>query len=399
MNRYRFKAVDREGRYINGKMSAENNLDLANILRSSGQELISFKVEKANSFSLFGKIRTRDLIVAFLQLEQLDRAGVTILESIQDLKDTSDSQKVKILMSEIYDSIKNGSLFSESLAKHPEVFSPVYIGLIKAGEKTGNLSDAFASISEDLKWNSEIKRKTRKATVGPTFGIFVMLIVLGVMTTVVIPQVTGFLLLQNIPLPLITTSLIAFSNFMKSYWFVIIFSGPIIWAVLKILAKISPDIGIKIDHYKLKLPIIGPILNKIDSAKFCQFFSITFKSGMGVIECLDAAGAVIKNKAMRMAIVRVKQKVLDGQSLAKSVSSVQYFPNLVIRMLKIGEESGNMESALSNIKFFYDREINDAIERLVAMIQPSLTIIMGGMIGWITIAVFGPIYATFSKIQ
>ena len=400
MANYSFKAIDASGRYIKGKIAAENQYDLANILKLSGQELISFRQERQKRVGgfLFDKVKTRDLIVAFLQLEQLDRAGVSILDSIQDLKDTSDSPKIKALMSQVYESIRNGSLFSESLAKHPDVFSQVYIGLIAAGEKTGNLSDAFSSIVEDMKWNMEIKRKTKKATRGPLFGLLVMFIVLGVMTSIVIPKVTGFLLAQNLSLPFITIALIAFSDCVKDYWYIIVFSWPTIWITLKILSR-YPKIAIKIDHYKMKFPIIGPIINKIDAAKFCQFFAMTFKSGMGVLECLDSASAVVKNKAMKNAIISVKKQVSDGQSLAKAIASVNYFPNLVIRMLKIGEESGNMENALSNIKFFYDREINDSIDKLVGMIQPALTITMGGMIGWITIAVFGPIYATFSKIQ
>lgn len=400
MNQYRFKAIDVTGRYISGRISAENQFDLANILKSSGQELISFKQEKAKRVGghVFDRIKSRDLIVAFVQLEQLDRAGVSILDSIQDLKETSDSQKIRTLMTSVYDAIKNGSLFSESLAKHPEVFSAVYIGLIAAGEKTGNLSDAFSSIIDDMKWNSEIKRKTAKATRGPLFGILVMFAVLGVMTSIVIPKVTTFLLAQNINLPAITVALIAFSDFFKNYWYIVIFSWPVTWLIVKLLSR-SPEIAIKIDHIKLKIPIIGPIMNKIDAAKFCQFFSMTFRSGMGVLECLDSASEVVKNRAMKRAILSVKKQVSDGQSLAKAIASVQYFPNLVIRMLKIGEDSGNMENALSNIKFFYDREINDSIDRLVGMIQPTLTITMGGMIAWITIAVFGPIYATFSKIQ
>ncbi len=400
MINYRFKAIDENGRYVSGKMSADNQFDLANILKTSGQELISCKEEKQKKTGgfFFDKLKVKDLIVAFVQLEQLDRAGVSIMDSIQDLRETSDSPKIKVLMSSVYDSIKNGSLFSESLAKHPDVFSPVYIGLIATGEKTGNLSDAFSNIVDDLKWNSDIKRKTNKAIRGPAFGLVVMAMVMGIMTSVVVPKVTGFLLSQNLQLPMITISLIAFSDFVKNYWYLIVFAWPAIWVTIKLLGR-HPTISIKIDHWKLKVPIIGPILSKIDSAKFCQFFSMTFKSGMGVLECLDSASSVVQNKAMKKAIIEAKQHVSDGQSLAKAIGSIGYFPNLVIRMLKIGEESGNMESALANIKFFYDREINDSIDKLVGMIQPALTITMGGMIAWITIAVFGPIYATFSKMQ
>lgn len=401
MNYYRFKAIDNSGRYVNGRLAAANQYELISILKSSGQELISFKQEKQQRIGglLFDRIKAKDLIVAFMQLEQLDRAGVSLLDSIQDLKDTADSQKIRTLMGEVYDSIKNGSLFSESLAKHPEIFKPVYIGLISTGEKTGNLADSFSSIVDDMKWNLEIKRKTAKATRGPLFGLIVMFCVMAVMTSIVIPKVTNFLVAQNLNLPMITVALIAFSDFVKNYWFLIVFTVPTVWISLKILSKVSLEAAIKIDHFKLKMPIIGPIMNKIDAAKFCQFFSMTFKSGMGILECLDSASEVLQNKAMKQAIIMVKKQVSDGQSLAKSIASVQYFPSLVIRMLKIGEESGNMENALLNIKFFYDREINDSIDRLVSMIQPALTITMGGMIAWITIAVFGPIYATFSKIQ
>jgi type IV pilus assembly protein PilC len=301
------------------------------------------------------------------------------------------------LMHEIYDLIKNGSLLSESLSKYPDIFKSVYVGLIATGEKTGNFSEAFSNIIEDLKWNVDMKRKTRKATIGPTFGILMMFAVLGVMTSIVVPKVTGFLLSQDIELPAMTVALIVFSDFAKKYWYLLLFSIPGLVLLVKVLGRIKYT-EIFIDDMKLKIPIIGAVLKKIDTAKFCQFFAMTFKSGLGVIECLDAAGGVINNKAIKRSITDIKLQVSDGQSLAKSIALAGYFPNLVVRMFKIGEDSGNMESALTNIKFFYDREINDSIDRLVSMIQPTLTIVMGGMIAWITIAVFGPIYASFSKL-
>jgi type IV pilus assembly protein PilC len=398
MKHFRYKVINENGKYVSGRMSAENPSDLATILRSTGLELVSYKEERQKTYGLFNKIKTRDLIAVFIHLEQLEKAGVSIIDSINDLKETADSERIKNLMAEIYEAIKNGSLFSESLGKHPNIFNPIHVGLISMGEKTGNLATSFGSIIEDLKWNMDIKRKTKKATTGPLFGIFMMFIVLGIMTTVVVPKVTGFIITQGLTLPVMTLALIGFSDFIKNNWYFIIFSVPFIMILMKLLGK-NPDLAVKIDDLKLKLPIIGPIISKIDAAKFCQFFAITFKSGLGVIECLEASSTVIKNKAMKESIIIVKQQVTDGQSLAKAIALTGYFPNLVVRMFKIGEESGNMETALQNIKFFYDREINDSIEKLVGMIQPSLTIVMGGMIAWITIAVFGPIYGSFSKLK
>ena len=397
MFRYRYKALDQNGKTVNGKMSAENPAELLTMLRANSLELISYSQDKIGS-GIFGRIKTADLISIFVHLEQLEKAGVSIIDSIADLKENGDTAKIRNLMHEIHEAIKNGSLFSESLGKHPEIFNKIYLGLIAMGEKTGNLDNAFSSIIEDIKWNNDINRKTAKAIRGPMFGILVMFVVLGVMTSVVVPKVTAFLTAQDIKLPLITVALISFSNFMKNYWYLMVVIPISIYIFIKIL-QLSENIAIKIDNIKLFIPVFGPIIRKIDSAKFCQFFALTFRSGLGVLECLDSACGVIKNKAIKRAIMLVKEQVSDGQSMTKSIGATGYFPSLVVRMFKVGEESGNMESALQNIKFFYDREINDSIDKIVGMIQPTITLVMGMMIGWITIAVFGPIYGTFSNIK
>lgn len=400
MNRFIYKAVDDNGNYINGKLSAETPGELLTMLRSTRLELISYKIESTRRTSFLPEtVKTRDLILMFVHLEQLDRAGVPILESLAELKDSSESSKVRNLAHEIHDSVQNGSLFSESLAKHPHIFNSVYVGLVAAGEKTGHLAAIFANIVEDLKWSAELKRRTRKAIMGPIFGIFVMFAVMGVMMGIVVPKVTSFLVMQNIPLPTATKALIGFSNFVLNYWLLLIFFIPLFLIIISTIKRFSPEFGVFVDSVKLKIPVFGPILTKLDVAKFCQFFSMTFKSGIGVIECLEAGNMVVSNKAIKRSIGAVKQQVSDGQSVAKAIAQTGLFPPLVSRMFKVGEDSGNMDQALQNIKFFYDREINDSIERLVGLIQPTLTFVMGGMIAWVTIAVFGPIYGTFSQLK
>ena len=155
----------------------------------------------------------------------------------------------------------------------------------------------------------DIKRKTKKATTGPMFGLIMMCLVVGIMTTIVVPKVTGFIVSQGLKLPIMTVSLIAFSDFVKNNWYFILFSIPTLWLTLKLLAK-NPEIAVQLDDIKLKLPILGPIANKIDAAKFCQFFAMTFKSGLGVIECLESSSGVIKNKAMKRSIIMVKQQII-----------------------------------------------------------------------------------------
>lgn len=399
MPNYRYKAIDDFGKKKTGVVSADDASSLESILNRDGLELLSYKVQTVQTslFTFLDKVTQKDLISIFVHLHQLEKAGVSIIDSITDLKDTADNAKIRNLMNEIYESIKDGNLFSESLAKRPDIFDPVYIGLLQSGERTGTLVNSFESIIEDLKWSMDMKRKIKKATIGPLSGVFIMCLITGVMTTVVVPKVTGFLVGQGVKLPTATTSLIAFSDFVKANWLYMLLVVPVLLILIKILGR-SHSMGIIIDNAKLKIPVIGPIMTKIDSAKFCQFFSMTFKSGLGVIECLDTASSVVKNRAIRDSIVGMKGGVADGKKIAASISSTGYFPGLVARMFKIGEESGNMESALDNIKFFYDREINDSIDKLVSLIQPSITFVMGGMLMWIVIAVFGPVYGMFSQM-
>ncbi len=396
MNKYRYKAINKYGKYVRGKISAENHGELETMLKNSENYLISYRFDRSGGFG--GKLSTKELITLFSHLEQLDKAGISVVDAIADVKDSAESVKIKNLMQEIYEALRNGSMLSETFAKHSNIFSSVFIGLIATGERTGNLHTAFNSIIDHLKWSAEMKRKTIKAIRYPLFSLGVMLTVMGVMTTFVVPKVTEFLKIQNITLPGITKALIAFSDFTKDNGFAIIIAVPIVIVLYKILDRI-PAISVKIDEVKLHIPIFGKIINKIDSSRFCHFFSVTFKSGLGVLECLESAREVINNRAIRESVDIAQQQVANGQSLAKSIAATGHFPSLVVKMFEIGELSGNMEESLDNIRFFYDQEINDSIEKMVGMIQPALTLIMGGMMAWIAIAVFGPIYSSFSQFN
>lgn len=399
MNKFKYRAINSEGKYVKGSIAAENQSDLESFLKSSNLELVWCKSEPQSMLSLIfaDRPKTKDIITLFSHLEQLEKAGVSIIEAIADVRDSAESQAVRTVMHEVYESVKNGSLFSEAIAKHPRIFDPVFVGIVSAGEETGNLNDAFTSIIEHLKWSYEMKRKTVKAIRYPAFSLLMMFGVLWVMTTIVVPKVTAFLVDQQIALPLTTRSLIAFSNFVQFKSWLIAICIVVFIIVYKVLYRV-PGINVKIDELKLHIPVFGKILVKLDISRFCHFFAMTFKSGIGILDCLESARGAISNLAIKQSIDVVKQQVSDGQSLAKSIGLSGYFPTLVTRMFRVGEESGNMESSLKNVRFFYDQEINDSIDKAIGMIQPTLTIIMGGMMAWITIAVFGPIYATFDKL-
>lgn len=397
---YTYRALDqRRNKVVKGSIQAFNEKALEQTLADSNMVLISFKEVKKGLFSsakLFNRITSKDLITMFIHLEQLEKAGVSLLDSLSDLKDYSENQKIKDMAADIYESVKGGKLLSESMEKFPKVFDPVIISLIRMGEKTGNLQLAFKNICENLKWSAEIKRKTIKAIRYPIFTLVIMLIVTAIMLKVVVPKVTGFILDQGIEIPNYTKALIATSDFFQKYFFSALLYAAGIFIVIKILAR-NKIIKYQLDFLKLKMPVIGVVLQKIDLSKFTKFFGVTFTSGIPVLDCLTISGNVVQNTVLRTEIEKIKQEVSDGRSVSSAISASPYFPNMVLRMLKVGEESGNMGDAMKNIEYFYTSEIDDAIEKIIGTLQPMIMFIMGGLMAWVIAGVFGPIYGNFDN--
>ena len=399
MPSYNYTAINDAGRNVRGVVVADNELDLEARLKQQGLDLISAKETQSKKTSRFGKIKLKDMIVMCLHMEQLDKAGVPLHDAIADVRESSDSPKLRDVLTGVYEAVKNGVMLSKALAAYPRIFNEVFTGLIAAGEKTGNLSESFMHLAEHLKWSAEIRRKIKKAT---RYPIVLLVVITGVITTLmmaVVPKMVDFIISQGFSLPLHTRALIALSNAFDQFWYAIIGVPFALIVGLVIAYRMSESVAYKVDSVILKLPLFGSTVRKIDMARFTHFFSVMFNSGIDVLESLEAAKGVVSNRVLREAIDLVKTNVSEGTSLTASIQMSNQFPNLVVRMFKVGEDSGNMKDALENINFFYNREVNDAVDAMVGAIQPALTVVMGIMIFWIIAAVFGPLYESFSKIK
>lgn len=400
MPTYSYKALNARGGSVRGKLTATNEVELEEKLGKLGLDLIKYREAGGNRRSLFKLgVGPRELIIFCIHMEQLERAGVPILDAISDLRDSSDSAQLQELMSKIYESIKGGKMLSEALGEHPKIFSDVFTGLISAGERTGNMADSFGHLAAHLKWQAEIRRKIKKATRYPIILILIMSGVISLMMLFVVPQLTDFLEAQGFELPLYSQILIWVSKAFVNFWYVI-FGIPILATILVMtLYRVSESFAYRIDAIVLRLPFFGEVARKIELARFCHFFAVTFKSGIDVIECIQTSENVVHNRVMKEAVSFVRQSVGEGNSITASLQISTQFPNLVIRMFKVGEDSGKMEEALENVNFFYDREVNDSVDGMIEMIQPVLTIVMGALLFWVTAAVFGPLYNSFSKMN
>jgi type IV pilus assembly protein PilC len=375
---------------------------LEQILSSSDLILVSAKEIKKSklldSLSFLDKIGVKDLVTLFVSLEQLQRAGVPLLDILKDLKDYTEKPKLKSILQNVYENVKNGDLLSTALSKHPKVFTEFMVSLVAMGEKTGNLDKSFRNIYENIKWSADIKKKTTRAVKGPMFSLALLLGISVALLKIVVPKVLSFILEQEIEVPGYTTALIATSNFLEKYFVLIVSILVGIIFFIQFYIRINKKFKIKFDRMKIKIPILGPVIQKIELSRFTKFFGITFSSRIPVLECIAIASNVVQNAFIRDEMDDIKKKVSNGKTVGKAISESNAFPFIVIRMFKVGEESGNVEEAMKNIEYFYESEINDTIDAMVASLKPLIMFFMGGLLCWVIAAVFGPIYGNFQNM-
>lgn len=399
MANYNYTAINDFGRKVRGTVSAENELDLETRLKEIGMDLVSSTEQRQKKAGFGARVKMKDLIIMMLHMEQLDRAGVPLHDALADVRDATESLKLRDIMMDVSETVKSGTVFSEALAKHPSVFNDVFVGLIAAGEKTGNLAEAFHHITEHMKWSAALRAKVKKALAYPIAVLVLMSLVITVLMLFVVPQLIDFILSQGFEVPAHTKALIWTSEQFQKNW-LLIFGIPIGLIFLsKIFYRVSEGYAYRIDSFMLKLPIIGPTLQKIDVSRFVHFFAVMFRSGIDILESLDSASQVVNNRVIKQAVYTARRSIEEGNSLTASLRLSNQFPNLVIRMFKVGEDSGNLNDALENINFFYNREVNDAVDGMVGTVQPVMTILMGGLIFWVIAAIFGPLYQSFQNMN
>jgi len=397
---YRCRAMNERGRNVSGQLNAVNVLDLESKFRTMGLDLIRYGEVRENRFTTFlqKKITPDDLIQTCIHLEQLDRAGVPLLEALQDVRESTDSPRFRNVMAEVIRHVSEGMFLSKALETHPKVFGPVFTGVVAAGEQSGNMGDAFGHLAHHIKWQTELTGKIKKATRYPTFMLFMVMGVVFMMMVFVVPQVTEFLISNTGELPIVTKALIATSDFVQNYWWMIIAIPVALIAGLRLLIRVSDAAAYQFDALKLRLPGIGPVIKKIALSRFSHFFSLTFQSGIDILNCIETGQRVVANRALAESLRIARENVQGGSSLSAALESSGQFPHLVVRMFKIGEDSGNLNEALENIGYFYDREVDNAVQTMIGMMEPALTVMIGGIVLWVVVGVMGPIYDSFGNL-
>ncbi|MBI1732986.1 MAG: type II secretion system F family protein [Gammaproteobacteria bacterium] len=400
MDFYQYKAIDQFGRVQVGQSDAVNVADLEMRLRKLGLDLVNCTEIRTRGKTASGRgIKRRDLILFCFHMEQTSRAGVPILDSLQDLRDSTENPRLREVMSAMTESISGGKTLSQAMQDFPGVFENVLCSLIRAGEQSGNIGEVFRRLGESLKWQDEQAAQAKKLIMYPAFVGTVVIGVLFFLMIYLVPQLVSFVKTMGQELPGHTKALIFVSGIFVHYWYAVILGPAVIVALVMIGARVNPGIRLAVDRMKLRLPVFGNILQKIILARLAGFFAMMYASGITIIDCIRTSEDIAGNKVIENAVRAVGQQIADGKNLSDSFASTGLFPPLILRMIRVGESTGALETSLENVAYFYTRDVKEAIERLQSMIEPTMTVILGVIIGWVMMSVLGPIYDLITKIK
>lgn len=400
MAMFSYKAMTRDGVIRNGNLEANNEADLEKRLGNMKLDLIRAGITSERELAFVKhNIDRRDLILFCLQMAQLCKAGVPLLESLTDLRDSVETAEFKEVISSLIEVIEGGKSLSQALAGFPHIFDTLFVNLIRAGESSGQLAEVFESLTNMIKWQDELHTSTKKLLMTP---LIVGCVVLGVtifLMLYLVPQLIDFIANMGETLPFHTRALIATSDFMVNFWYLWAIIPPVLFVTLKILVKTNPEVRLRMDEIKLKVPRIGPVLQKIILSRFANFFSMMYGAGIPILQCLEIAESITDNTMIRTALAKARDDIEQGDPISTSLANTGMFPPLVVRMLKVGETTGKLDTALLNVSYFYERDIKDSIDKLQALIQPAMTVVVGFLLGWVMISVLGPVYSSLSNIQ
>ncbi len=396
---YAYKAMNTSGRSVMGRLEAINLIDLEMRLKRMDLDFINGDTVKQGGLMNRAKITRPELINFCFHLEQLARAGVSLIESLTDLRDTIENPRFREIIAGMVESIEGGKTLSQALAEHPQTFDEVMVSLIRAGEETGALPQVLDNLLQSLKWQDELAAHTKKLIMYPAFlGVVVVAITMFMMIYLV-PKMAGFIRNMGQELPTQTKILIATSEFFVGYWYVVLGLPLILAALVAFLVNTNHAARYRFDDVKLRLPYVGDILRKIILSRFASVFAMMYSSGITILDSIKATEDVVGNLVIKEGLKKVGDLISEGENVTLAFQNAGMFPPLVLRMLRVGESTGALDTALTNVSYFYNRDVRESIEKVQAMIEPVMTVTIGLLLGWIMMAVLGPIYDIITKLK
>jgi type II secretory pathway component PulF len=399
MANYIYQAINENGNTVSGVLEAEST-DMANsILSARGlipAKIIEEKIRTGDSFisiitALGGSVKVPELILFTKQFRSMLKAGVPILRLLQVLEAQTENRTLKTAITKMIEDIRQGSSLYEAMEKYPKIFSPLYCSMIRAGEISGSVPGVLDRLIYIVEHEAKVKSDIKSALRYPKIVVFALSVAFFILLTFVVPVFANLFTKAGLTLPLPTRIAMFLYSMLKNYWYLIFAGVGII--IFSLVAYFKTDQGkLMRDSFLLKLPIIGPLYKKSAMSRFASIFSILQTSGVPVMQSLGILSETIGNAAISKAFDHVRERIQEGQGISSPLKSAKYFTPMVIDMIAIGEESGNIDEMLNEITKHYDDEVAYAVQGLTDAIGPILIVGLAAVVGFFALAIFMPMW-------
>ncbi len=400
MPRFVYYAKDRDGRSIKGTIEAKDRNTALDTLHRKGLVIISLKEDlmKEKKSSVGRAVHLMDLVLFTRQLATMVESGIPLPQAFEILHEQVTRPYFKKVIYSIKGDIESGESLSNALSKFPNVFSPLYIYMVRAGEASGALSEILDRLATYLENVNSLAQRVKSAMVYPTAVISIALLITTGLLIFVVPKFKDMFATLGGELPLPTRILISVSEMLRHYA-LMVFIGIAIVIVSIVRLSMTEKGKYIMDVWLLKVPVIGDLLKKVAIAKFARTLATLMKSGVPILDGLEIVAKVSGNKVIEANLLKAKETIKEGESISKPLERAKIFPPMVYRMIAVGEQTGELEKMLNKISDFYEEQVNSAIESLTSLMEPVMMVILGGLIGSIVISLFLPVFNVSKLIK
>ena len=400
MAQFNYKAVDQNGKAKKGTIDAADRDKAQEKLRSEGLSITELKDagESRAGFTLRKTVKSRDLSIICKQMVSILNAGVTVITALEMLSEQLDNKVLKEALIECKVYVEKGGGLSDSMRLNPNVFPPIMINMVAAGEASGNLETAFDRLATHFEKDDALKGKIKGALTYPVMVLIVAVLVVIVVMIAVIPQFETMFGDMGVDLPVMTRVMIAGSNFiLKKWWLLLIIVAGIVVGIKAF--KSTPTGELLFAKIAINAPIFSDMVVKTNSARFARTLSTLMAAGIPMLDAIEQVAKMMGNKIFRDGLMDTKVQVAKGLPLSKPLKDMEVFPTMLVQMVKIGEETGNIEDMMDKLADLYDREVDLATESLTRAMEPLTMVVMAGIVGMIVAAVYGPILSMYQGID
>jgi len=393
MPTYRYLAKDREGRSITGVSKIASQDQLIEALRKKDLIVISVTQQRESKRPLFttGGVKLEDTVLFSRQLATMVDSGIPLVQSLDILTEQIENPAFRKIIMKVRDDVEAGSSLSGALAKHPSVFSTLYMNMVKAGESSGMLDDILDRLATYLEKSQALRRKVQSAMVYPSVVVTMAILITTFLMLKVIPTFKGIFEVLGGTLPLPTRILIATSDFMVRYFLYGVGLFLLVGAGLIFYTRTEKG-KLRRDQFFMRLPIFGKLFQKATIARFSRTFSTLVRSGVPILTSLEIVGKTSGNKVIEVSLDQVRSSIREGENIADPLSKAGVFPPMVSRMIAVGEETGELEKMLSKISDFYEEQVETAVAGLTSIIEPVIITFLGIVVGGIVLSMYLPIF-------